>query len=107
MPERLESARKRAGMYGTISAAVARELQAHEQEVAARKHTKQLGAEGVALVEWPQQGGWWNQEAKPLHHLPWVDAEAHATVHRGAQLFTVRYSRRMSSTVYWSSGLAG
>jgi hypothetical protein len=79
MPERLESARKRAGMYGTISAAVARELQAHEQEVAARKLTKQLTAEGVALVEWPQQGGWWNQEAKPLHHLPWVDAEAHAT----------------------------
>jgi ParB/RepB/Spo0J family partition protein len=79
MPERLELARKRAGMYGTISAAVARELQAHEQEVAARRLTKQLAAEGVALVEWPQQGGWWNQEAKPLHHLPWVDAEAHAT----------------------------
>ncbi len=58
MPERLESARKRAGMYGTISAAVARELQAHEQEVAARKLTKQLAAEGVTLVEWPQQGGW-------------------------------------------------
>jgi hypothetical protein len=79
MPERLESARKRAGMYGTISAAVARELQAHEQEVAAKKLTKQLAAEAVTPVEWPQQGGWWNQEAKPLHHLPWVDAEAHAT----------------------------
>jgi hypothetical protein len=79
MPERLESARKRAGMYGTISAAVARELQAHEQEVAAKKLTKQLAAQGVTLVEWPQQGGWWNQEAKPLHHLPWVDAEAHTT----------------------------
>jgi len=79
MPERLESARKRAGMYGTISAAVARELQAHEQEVAARKLTKQLAAEGVTLVEWPQQGGWWNQETKPLTHLGWVDAEAHAT----------------------------
>jgi hypothetical protein len=58
---------------------VARELQAHEQEVAARKLTKQLAAEGVTLVEWPQQGGWWNQETKPLTHLPWVDAEAHAT----------------------------
>jgi hypothetical protein len=79
MPERLESARKRGAMYGTISAAVARELQEHEREVAGRKLRKQLLAEGVTLVEWPQQGGWWNQEAKPLHHLPWVDAEAHAT----------------------------
>src|SRR2546430_3282940 len=61
MPERLESARKRGAMYGTISAAVARELQEHEREVAGKKLRKQLLAEGVTLVEWPQQGGWWNQ----------------------------------------------
>jgi ParB/RepB/Spo0J family partition protein len=79
MPERLESARKRGAMYGTISAAVARELQEHERGVAGRKLRKQLVADGVTLVEWPQQGGWWNQETKPLTHLGWVDAEAHAT----------------------------
>lgn len=78
MPERLESARKRAGMYGTISAAVARELQEHDSELKAKKLKKQLVAEGVTLVEWPDRGGWWNQDVKPLTHLAWVDAEAHA-----------------------------
>ena len=41
MPERLESARKRAGMYGRILAAVARELQAHELATSGdcRQHT--------------------------------------------------------------------
>ena len=78
MPERLESARKRAGMYGTISAAVTRELQEHDSELKAKKLKKQLAAEGVTLVDWPDRGGWWSQDVKPLTHLAWVDAEAHS-----------------------------
>ena len=45
-----------------------------------------------------------------LRAAPEVDVETwctQATVQRGAQPFTVRYSRRMSSIVYSASGLAG